>query len=594
MAGQTRREAMAMLAAGVAFVGPARAFAADVETHCPTPPAGLDTVTAPILSLLPEAAVTAGLLEASAGGPAARRCDDWSPDGRAALRLAVAGARAMIPAGGCDAQTATVRAQLDATMTSADVSYGRNDPLAAIHQPYLATAFSGPHVSTPTSMRLMQDVTTPAAIDAWQARLDVYGTALLGVAEAMRADESTGCVPPAAVSRAALPQMDAFLLVPAERHPLVVALGQRIADADQRAAATRQAALTIEKHVQPAMAMLRDTTAALTRRGRPEIGLWAQKDGEALHAANVARAGDTAMSLADSQAFGRDEVARIAGLLDRRLTLRGLHKGSLADRVAAAFAAHPEFIESDDEGGRTSLLQAAQARIDAARAVLPHLVPASDTPPLDIRPLPEAGLRTVGGSFYMPAAIDGSRAAALWLDTRSVHALPMPGVPPLAYHLGLPGLHLQASRATKERPLLARMGAWSAISAGWACYAERLAAEQGLFARDPWGDIARLSDELLRAARLVTDIGVHAQRWTREQAEAEMTQMTGAPQGGAIDRIMALPGEAVSPTLGLHRLLALRDHARTATGRRFDVHSFHATVLDAGPRPFAMVEAALA
>ena len=594
MAGHTRREAVAILAAGVAFAGSARAIAAPVTASCPALPTAIDAMTTPILSLLPEAAISAGLLEASAGGPAARRCDDWSPDGRAALGLAVAGARAMIPAEGCDAATATVRAQLDAAAATADIRYGRNDPLAAIHHPYLVTAFAGPHLSTLSSMRLTQDVATPAAVDAWQARLVAYATALLGAAETLRADEAAGCVPPASVSRAALPQMDAFLLVPAERHPMVVALGQRIVDPDQRAVATEQAAATIERHVQPAMALLRDTTAALTRRGRPEIGVWAQKDGEALHAANVARAGDTRMSLADAQAMGRSEVARIAGLLDRRLTLRGLHKGSLAERIGAAFAAHPEFIESDDEGGRASLLQVAQARIDAARGLLPHLVAGGEIAPLDVRALPDAGLRTLGGSFYMPAAIDGTRGAALWLDTRSVHALPAPGVPPLAYHLGLPGLHLQASRAAQDRPLLARMGAWPAISAGWACYAERLAGEQGLFARDPWGDIARLSDEMLRAARLVTDIGIHAQRWTREQAEAEMVQMTGAPQGAAIDRIMALPGEAVSPTLGLQRMLALRDHARTKAERHFDLRSFHATVLDAGPRPFAMVEAALA
>jgi uncharacterized protein (DUF885 family) len=57
---------------------------------------------------------------------------------------------------------------------------------------------------------------------------------------------------------------------------------------------------------------------------------------------------------------------------------------------------------------------------------------------------------------------------------------------------------------------------------------------------------------------------------------------------------MALPGEAASPTLGLQRMLTLRDHARTTASRHFDLHDFHATVLDAGPRPFAMVEAALA
>jgi uncharacterized protein (DUF885 family) len=91
---------------------------------------------------------------------------------------------------------------------------------------------------------------------------------------------------------------------------------------------------------------------------------------------------------------------------------------------------------------------------------------------------------------------------------------------------------------------------------------------------------------------MVTDIGIHAQRWTREQAETEMMQMTGASQGGSIDRILALPGEAASATLGLHQMLTLRDHARTTAGRHFDLHGFHGSVLDAGPRPFAMVEVA--
>jgi uncharacterized protein (DUF885 family) len=298
------------------------------------------------------------------------------------------------------------------------------------------------------------------------------------------------------------------------------------------------------------------------------------------------------MSLTDAQALGRAEVARIAALLDKRLALRGLRKGSLAERIGAAFAAHPEFVESDDEGGRAALLQLAQTRIEAARAALVHIVPDTANPaPLAVAALPDGGASALGGSLYLPAAIDGSRGAALWLDTRSVHALPTPGVSPIAYHLGLPGQHLQASRASSARPTLVRMAAWPAFVEGWACYGERLAAEQGLFARDPWGDVARLSDELLRAARLVVDIGIHAQRWPRAQAEAEMNDMTGAVQAAAIDRIVALPGEAVSATLGLQRLLALRETAKA--GKRFDEKAFHAAVLDPGPRPFAMVEAEL-
>lgn len=581
-----------MLAAGAAF---ARASAAGAEGAVPCPaPSALDGITAPILSLLPEAAVTAGLLEASAGGPAARRCNDWSPDGNAALAHAVSTARAALPSSACDKATVAVRALLDAAAASADARYGRNSALGAIHRPYLLTAFSGPHLSTPTSLRLEQDLATPAAIDAWQARLAAYGPALTDAAQALRADEAAGAYP-VPVSRAALAQMDAFLLVPADRHPIVRALDARLAaagvDPAVRAQAARQAAATLARSVQPAMALLRDTTGSLTRRARGDIGLWAQTGGEALHAANLARAGDSNMSLADMQALGRAEAARVAGLLDRRLALRDLRKGNFAERIAAAFAAHPEFIESDDEGGRASLLQQAQAHVETAHAALPRLVPGGELPPLAIRPLPDAGAETIGGSFYLPAAIDGSREAELWIDTRSVHALPTPGVSPIVYHLGLPGQHLQASRAGTERPLLTRMAAWPAFTEGWGCYAERLAAEQGLFARDPWGDIARLSDELLRAARLVVDIGIHARKWTREQAEAEMTGMTGAPRRATIDRIVAHPGEAASATLGLHRLLDLRDKARAAMGRRFDLRTFHARVLDAGPRPFTLVEA---
>jgi uncharacterized protein (DUF885 family) len=184
----------------------------------------------------------------------------------------------------------------------------------------------------------------------------------------------------------------------------------------------------------------------------------------------------------------------------------------------------------------------------------------------------------------------------LWLDTRSVRALPLPGVAPIAVRLGLPGLHLQESTAriaAVSRPKLARLAAWPAYREGWAGHAERLAVDAGLFARDPWGDIARLSDELLRAARLVVDVGLHGQRWTVEQAQARMTELTGAPQAAAIDRIIAEPGEAVSATLGLERLADLQAAAREAAGKRFDLPGFHAAVLGGGPRPFAAVEAAV-
>lgn len=600
MTERTRRETMGILAAGAAWLKSPAAFAQGPSPSHPMPPAdtaAIDAACAPILSLLPEAAVTAGLPDAVTGGPLAGKCDDWTPAGADALRLATAAARNALPKSG-SAGAADVAALLDSASLTHDIGYGRNTPLTAIHQPYSVTAFAGPHLSTPASLTLVQRLHTAEDVDAWQARLGAYADTLFGVVEALRSDDAAGCIPPAATSRAALLQMDSFLRPKPEDHPLVAALEQRATalDAAARKAAVDRATATLRQHVQPAMALLRDAVATLTRKGRTEIGVWAQPDGERLHAANLARAGDTAMNPADAQALGRSEATRVAALLDRRLAVRGLRTGTLADRLNAAFAAHPEFIESDDEGGRASLLQDAQAKLDAAKAILPHLLPrtgpfgAGGPPALMLYPVPDGDKDLPGGSFYLPAAIDGARPAALWLDTRSTHGLPTPGIGPIAYHLGLPGLHLLASANMTARPLLARMAPFPAMTEGWGCYAERLAADQGLFARDPWGDVARLSDELLRAARLVVDIGIHAQRWSREQAEAEMQSMTGAPQWTAIDRITALPGEAVSHTLGLNRILGLRDAAKKKAGKAFDQRAFHAAILSGGARSFAGLE----
>lgn len=572
---------MALVGTGLALAGRARAVP---PTACPTL-AAVDAACAPVLALLPEAALRSGLADAAM----ATRCDDQSPDGSAALALAVAGARAALPIA-CDAPYAiAARALLDAANATRDIRYGRNDPTAAIHRPYRVTAFAGPQIETATTLALWQPLETADDREAWQAKLAALGDTLLGVTQALRADEAAGCVPPQRTSRASLAAMDAFTLVRPADHPLVLALRTRLGDPALREPATARAAATLERHVQPAMALLRDTVATLTRKGRGEPGLWAQPGGDALYAANVARAAETRMTLAEASVLGRDEVKRIAAQLDKRLAARGYTTGTLAERIAGGFGAHPALVAADDDAGREALRIAARTQIEAARSGLGRIVPAglAETPPLAVRSLPDLGAAMPGGSFYAPAM--GASDAVLWLDDRSVYALPIPGVAPLACRLGLPGAHLLAHAGTgAERTRLAIAARWPAMAGGWGGYAERLAAEQGLFARDPWGDIARLSDELLRAARLVVDIGIHSERWSRERAEAEMVAMTGAKQETVIDRIVALPGEAAGYTLPQHRLLDLRATARTS--RRFDEKAFDAALLAGGARPLVLVD----
>jgi hypothetical protein len=122
----------------------------------------------------------------------------------------------------------------------------------------------------------------------------------------------------------------------------------------------------------------------------------------------------------------------------------------------------------------------------------------------------------------------------------------------LAYHEGIPGHHFQISIALglKDLPLIRQQTLYTAYAEGWALYAEQLAAEIGMYKDDPWGDLGRLQLELLRAARLVVDTGLHAEGWSREQAIDYMVSTTGSPASdmtSEVERYMAAPGQA-APT----------------------------------------------
>lgn len=600
----TRRQTLAGLAASTFLAAGGCATTAMREPSCNSG-AAMQSAADALLARLPEVATYNGAPGSLDGGPLARRLADYSPAGENALRSETATQLAALRNSDCaTGQQALYVAVCEAILTSASrsaaIPYGRIDPFSYVnHAPYLVNQISGPAIDSPAIMSTQQSLRTPDAIEAWLEKLESFDTAFDGIIEKVRADGAAGCRPPKALLQKTLPVLDGFLEGPAERHPLIVALHDGMAEAviDQtmRDRAETRAIAALETKARPAYARLREQIAAMLPRGRDEAGVWAQPQGEALYAANVRALGDTQQSPDEIHEIGRAEVERITAEMETLLTAQGMTQGSVGERMLA-LADDERFLYEDNDAGREELLDYLRGIVAETEARYDELLPPEMVPSqrLRIRRVPVATQDGAPGGYYDSPSLDGTRPGTYWINLRDMSAVARFALPTLSYHEGVPGHHTQTAIASGlgAAPLMIRIASFNAYQEGWALYSERLMAELGAYADDPFGDLGRLQDELFRGVRLVVDTGMHAKQWTRERAIQYMAEVTGNPEStcvAEIERYMAWPGQALGYKLGQLRLLDLRERMRAAQGDAFDVRQFHATVLGSGAMPLGLV-----
>ena len=93
--------------------------------------------------------------------------------------------------------------------------------------------------------------------------------------------------------------------------------------------------------------------------------------------------------------------------------------------------------------------------------------------------------------------------------------------------------------------------------------------------------------------RLVVDTGIHAKRWTREQAIAYYRQNTPDTERDCIrmvERHIVMASQATAYKIGMLKILELREKAKKALRNRFDIRVFHDVVLRGGPLPLTVLE----
>ncbi len=358
--------------------------------------------------------------------------------------------------------------------------------------------------------------------------------------------------------------------------------------ADLLARATQALKVSVGPAYEAAIAeLIRQQEAATT-----DDGAWKLPDGADYYNMRLAQMTTTNLTADEIHQIGLDEVDRIHTEMQAIMTEVGF-EGSLTE-FFEFMRTDPRFYKPETPQGRAEYLAEAEAAIERMKGDLPGLFnrfPKADMIVKAVEPFRE---KSAGKAFYSRPAPDGSRPGVYYANLYRMADMPTYQLEALAFHEGIPGHHMQIAIAQELEglPSLRRFGGYTAYSEGWALYAERIPKELGYYS-DPYSDFGRLAMEIWRAARLVVDTGIHSRKWTREQAIQYLMDNTPNPRGDcekAIERYIVMPGQATAYTIGMLKIVELRERARNQLKAQFDIRAFHDIVLRDGAVPLAVLE----
>jgi uncharacterized protein (DUF885 family) len=343
------------------------------------------------------------------------------------------------------------------------------------------------------------------------------------------------------------------------------------------------------EHVLSALA---DVQALAMEMPDQNAGVWRLPDGEAYYNARLRLSTTTDLSADQIHQIGLAEVARIHAEMQAIMTRVGF-SGSLQE-FFVHLKTDPRFQYPNTAEGKEQYLADSRQFIAQVMEAAPQWF--SDLPEaaLEVRAVEPWRESTASIAFYNAPAPDGSRPGIYYVNLSDMTQVLKPQIEGISYHEGAPGHHFQIAYAQEMETLpdFRRFGGYGAYAEGWGLYAERLGKEMGFY-QDPYSDFGRLSTELWRAVRLVTDTGLHAKRWSREQAIDYFRQNSLLSERDIVkevERYITNPGQATSYKIGELKIMELRQKAQAALGDRFDVRRFHAVVLGSGSVPLDVLE----
>ena len=376
--------------------------------------------------------------------------------------------------------------------------------------------------------------------------------------------------------RRVIEQLELLVTTPVEQSPFF-SPAQRDTTADFRRAWEE----LVEEQIHPAIQRHRDFLAnEYLPRARDAVGVSALPDGAACYRARVLSFTTLELDPKWIHDTGVEQMAKIQG------EMRAIGQRSFGTTDVPALL---ETLRTDPRYAfktRQEIVDYAEAAMVRAKREMPKWFGRLPRADVVVEPYQEFEERSAPAASYELPATDGSRPGRYRINLFEPEKQSRTAIESTAFHEAIPGHHLQLALAM-ERPqahMITRILSNSGFAEGWGLYAERLSEEMGLFSSD-LDRMGLLSNEALRAARMVVDPGLHVMGWTRDQAIDYMLRHTAESRTqveNEVDRYIVWPGQATAYMTGMLEIRRLRDQAQRELGPRFDIRAFHDRVLEDG------------
>ena len=424
------------------------------------------------------------------------------------------------------------------------------------------------------------------------ARAEGFVSWLSSVQDAMQQGVNEGIVLPKPLAEKLLPQFQAHIVTSAEQslfYSPIKQLPEQFTAAQKQQLTDQYSALIMDKLVPAYTKMSEFLATTYIPNSRATVGYSDLPNGKAWYEYQIKKNTTLSLSADEIHEIGLKEVSRILNEMKKVKETVGF-KGSLSEFFTHLRDSDEFYFDTPEQ--LIAAYEAVKLKIDARVPKLFNIVPKAD---YVVKAVEDFRAESAAGASYQSPAPDGSRPGIFYINTFNLKAQPKFLLETLSIHEAAPGHHFQIAlqQEVQSLPEFRKFGGYTVFAEGWALYAESLGKELGLFT-DPYMWYGRLSDEQLRAMRLVLDTGFHAKGWTRQQGIDYMlanSSMALSDVTAEVERYIAWPGQALSYKLGQFKIQELRDYCKQALGDKFDIKEFHTQILIDGALPMPILEA---